>query len=272
MSTIMHQPFNYSELSPDVRTNVETATRRLHELERRIVGDVLEIGKHLIQVKAALPHGQFGPWLDAEFGWTDRTARNFMQAAEVFGDKSETVSDLGVTTLYALAADSTPEALRDELIERAAAGQRVTLKDVRQARVPERVAGVVDLLSDNAYAQNWIAWHEARWPEPLYRLTYVPDMEVEALAYYLQVVAMYCARYTDDTWAPFETYSHNGEGVSGAIHSMSIRTIYNAKRSGAATLNAALLADREIKRYLRTIGHDRLSELVSRANTSPEWG
>jgi hypothetical protein len=29
-------------------------------------------------------HGQFGPWLKAEFGWSEHSAQNFMSVAERF--------------------------------------------------------------------------------------------------------------------------------------------------------------------------------------------
>jgi hypothetical protein len=52
--------------------------------------------------------GNFLPWIEAEFGMHENTARNFMRVAEMFG-KSTTVVDLPPTVLYALAAPSTPE-------------------------------------------------------------------------------------------------------------------------------------------------------------------
>lgn len=51
-------------------------------------------------------HGAF--LLDREFGWDDRTARRYMQVAEAFAIRSDTVSDftgltIDATALYALA-------------------------------------------------------------------------------------------------------------------------------------------------------------------------
>jgi hypothetical protein len=42
---------------------------------------VIEIGKRLIKAKAIAGHGNWLPWLDREFGWTDDTALNFMRVA-----------------------------------------------------------------------------------------------------------------------------------------------------------------------------------------------
>lgn len=62
------------------------------------------IGRDLIAVKERLPHGQFLPWLEAEFGMSKITAQRFMGVAETYGDKSFTVKHLSPTALYELAA------------------------------------------------------------------------------------------------------------------------------------------------------------------------
>ncbi|NML73562.1 DUF3102 domain-containing protein [Rhizobium sp. S-51] len=40
------------------------------------------IGRKLLQVKAQLPHGHFGPWIDKESGITRKQAARFMKAAK----------------------------------------------------------------------------------------------------------------------------------------------------------------------------------------------
>jgi hypothetical protein len=53
-------------------------------------------------------HGNWLPWLEREFGWTDKTAERFIQVANVKFDKLSNL-DIGVSSLYLLAAPSTPE-------------------------------------------------------------------------------------------------------------------------------------------------------------------
>jgi len=106
---------------------VQQKTGEIKSLMRRAAQDIIDIGAKLIEVKAKLGHGNFGKWLSAEFGWTDRTARNFMNVATSF--KTETVSDLGnigAKALYLLSAPSTPEEAREEALEMAKSGQPVT--------------------------------------------------------------------------------------------------------------------------------------------------
>jgi len=42
----------------------------------------LEIGKRLVRAKELLPHGQFLPWAQQQFGWTPRHVQNHLILAE----------------------------------------------------------------------------------------------------------------------------------------------------------------------------------------------
>ena len=46
----------------------------IRRLGKRVVADVVEIGRHLSECKAICGHGNWLPWLEREFGWTDDTA------------------------------------------------------------------------------------------------------------------------------------------------------------------------------------------------------
>lgn len=126
-------PFNYSELPAEHAKLATDAAAAIKTSGKRMADYALTIGQKLTAVKAVLDHGQFGAWLVAEFAWTDRTARNYMTAWAAFGDKSETISNLTPTTLYTLAAPSTPMTVREQVVERLEAGERVgsaTVKDM----------------------------------------------------------------------------------------------------------------------------------------------
>lgn len=56
-------------------------------------------------------------WLEREFIWTDRTAQRYMAAAEHFDGKTDIMSDLPATSVYELAAKSTPEETRQEIVD-----------------------------------------------------------------------------------------------------------------------------------------------------------
>jgi hypothetical protein len=117
---------------PVPATALAEHTAEIRRLGKQAVENVVAIGCHLIECKKLLGHGNWLPWLKWEFGWTDRTALNFMRVAEL--SKSETVSDLRlpVKALYLLAAPSTPAAAKTEIIARAQAGEQVSAAEVKR--------------------------------------------------------------------------------------------------------------------------------------------
>ena len=105
----------------------------IRTLGKRVIADVIEIGRRLSESKKLGGHGNWLSWLETEFGWDERTARRYISVHELAG-KSDNLSDLeiGVSSLYLLAAPSTPEEVRQAVIERAAHGERMSVKDVKK--------------------------------------------------------------------------------------------------------------------------------------------
>src|SRR4051812_30163013 len=103
--------FDYTRLGSNVAARIRATAEHIRQRVRQTLLGIVEVGSDLLEVKEALPYGQFGPWLRAEFGWTERMARNFMAVAERFGPKAEIISDLAIcpTAAYLLAAPSTPD-------------------------------------------------------------------------------------------------------------------------------------------------------------------
>jgi DUF3102 family protein len=102
-------------------------------LGKRAVGDVIEIGRRLSECKRICGHGNWLRWLDREFGWTDKTAEHFINVYKLSG-KFENFSnlDLPFSALYMLAAPSTPETARTEIIKRAQSGEVIPLPEVKR--------------------------------------------------------------------------------------------------------------------------------------------
>lgn len=141
--------FDYSGLPHDVASSAYKAADvilHLHGLAQR---SILSIGWHLNRVKASLDHGQFRSWVEAEFPFTLRTAEKYMAASAVFDSESELGSILPPATMYALAAKSTPPALRESIIERLEAGEKIAPKEiagmVRQARRQDTAAAAAPI-------------------------------------------------------------------------------------------------------------------------------
>jgi len=133
--------------------------------ERRASEAILDAGQHLIAVKERLQHGQWEDWLQTEFNMSIRTAQRMMDVATKFVAKSDTVSLLGPSVLYLLAGDNTPEAAREEVVERARRGETITqaqAKAIIEEHKPKRL--FIDDL--RLIVERWIAeaWQQ-EWPE-----------------------------------------------------------------------------------------------------------
>ena len=132
--TIIEQStlFDYTALDAEARIVVQQRTSEIKTLMRRAAQDIIDIGQKLIEVKATLGYGRFGPWLEAEFEWNERTARRFIQVAEQFKTDKLSVLQIAPSALYLLAAPSTPDEAREEALNRAEAGERITHHTAKQ--------------------------------------------------------------------------------------------------------------------------------------------
>lgn len=127
--------YDYRRLPAEQRSLAEQAARTIKPRLRRAAEDLFVIGAALNGVKAELEHGRFGEWLAVEFGLSQRMAQHFMNVATRLQAKSEKFSLLPPSTLYLLAAPTTPDAAIRTVEERLDAGDRPQL--ARVARIVE---------------------------------------------------------------------------------------------------------------------------------------
>ena len=126
--------FDYKTLSPQQRTIIQRYTGEIKERLRRTAKDVWEVGQKLVEVRSQLKYGQFETWLSAEFGWSRRTAYNFINVYEAFSQSTNFAQlDIATSALYKLAAPSTPESVRQEFLAKANQGEKITHKSINQA-------------------------------------------------------------------------------------------------------------------------------------------
>jgi hypothetical protein len=122
--------FDYGALNHLSAKAARDAAERIHAHMASMRKDAIEIGRELLHVKnKLLAHGEFGAWLQAEFEWTQRTAENYMAAAELVA-KNEKFSYLPMTTISKLASRGTPDIARDTIITRLDKGERPSTKEV----------------------------------------------------------------------------------------------------------------------------------------------
>ncbi len=136
--------FSYGDLTHEAATVARDAAAGFRSAQECALR---EVGRHLMRAKEALPHGAFTPWLQAELGITDRTARYYMQAAAFVEGKPETIAVLPPTVLYALSAPTAPSEIVQAVVDAAAVGEALDartisarLSDARQADLELKAA------------------------------------------------------------------------------------------------------------------------------------
>ncbi|MBQ8528478.1 MAG: DUF3102 domain-containing protein [Clostridia bacterium] len=75
--------------------DIGVITSEIHELCRQAqataLAYIVEIGRRLVEAKAALDHGEWGGWLKEEVGFSQSTANNYMKLFEEYGDRQMTI-------------------------------------------------------------------------------------------------------------------------------------------------------------------------------------
>jgi hypothetical protein len=110
----------------------------IRRLGKRILSDVIEIGERLTRARRLVGPGHWLAWLKTEIGWSDETARRFMDVYET--SRSHNLWDLQVpvSALYDLAR--APKEIRDEVIAQCSDGEKRTLADVRRVIAASKAA------------------------------------------------------------------------------------------------------------------------------------
>lgn len=135
--------FDYGALDSETRQYVMERAKSIHDLTRMAANGIMLVGQYLAETKERLGHGRFLDWVEREFAWKERTARNLMMVYECF--KSANFADLQIeaSALYLIAAPSTPEPVRTEIIRRAESGEPVTHAGAKALRREFKETGVI---------------------------------------------------------------------------------------------------------------------------------
>jgi Protein of unknown function (DUF3102) len=117
-----------AERSNSGRT-LDVITAEIQQIERR---NVFDIGKLLVEANKVCDHGDWLPWLKAEFEWSHDTARNYMNAYRL-ADDDERVRNLTVPLriIYALAndVDEYTPGMIDALVEATKGGKKLSVSE-----------------------------------------------------------------------------------------------------------------------------------------------
>ncbi|MBD2533626.1 DUF3102 domain-containing protein [Nostoc flagelliforme FACHB-838] len=129
---IVEQPLA-SICKPDFKT-IEEKQQRLTTLAedtrrrlKRSAMDIYCIGLNLLEAQSIIEHGKFLSWLRQEFGMGKTSAYEFINVAKAFESKfpviGNLINNITPTALCKLAAPTTPQAARDEVINLVRTGE-----------------------------------------------------------------------------------------------------------------------------------------------------
>jgi Protein of unknown function (DUF3102) len=121
-------PFEYTDLSASVAKFLRSQAERIR---RNAASSIINVGKDLIGAKHYLSHGAFIAWVESEVGIPARTAQAYMRVAKWASHKNATVAHLQPSLLYLLSNPSTPTSFGDDVLKRIEAGERISLRAIR---------------------------------------------------------------------------------------------------------------------------------------------
>ena len=132
--------FDYGRVQEESRAEVYELTKSVKDARGRHLAVIVEIGGALCRAKELLGHGNFLPWLKAEFRWSERTARNYMSLAAHFQGKTANFADLDLGTARELI--DAPAEVSDPIMRRAEAGETISREEVKAARPSGSAAAI----------------------------------------------------------------------------------------------------------------------------------
>jgi hypothetical protein len=115
---------------PILADELDAAATRVRMHFRNMSAAIIEIGRELSAVKRHLKRGQFPLWT-AACELTQGRAQLMMRAAKWAKGREEIVSNLDPTAIYLLAAQSTPEAVRQQVLFCLEEGDRPTSRAIK---------------------------------------------------------------------------------------------------------------------------------------------
>ncbi|MBP5428949.1 MAG: DUF3102 domain-containing protein [Clostridia bacterium] len=130
--------------------NIGTITAEIQSIKRQtnalVLSYAIEIGRRLVEAKAALPHGQWGDWLKTEVDFSQSTANNLMRLFDEYGStqisffgasinsNSQSIANLNYTKALQLLA--VPSEEREAFAEEVGA-EDLSVKELK-AKIEER--------------------------------------------------------------------------------------------------------------------------------------
>lgn len=130
--------YDYSQVAEEHRATVIASAKTIKRHERRTIENMVTIGRELKAVQDRLPHGQFLPWIEQEFGWQKTIAYNLLNLAAKFPPGGNLPVGIGLAALYQLTA--APDSALQEAQNRQHAGETITKAKATEIAARHRTA------------------------------------------------------------------------------------------------------------------------------------
>lgn len=188
--------FDYSAEDPADAAKLRRYAPMLRNAYKQHVLAMIRVGETLILAKAAIKHGSFTDWIAGEVGFTLRTAENYMNAARHFREEErlEIISSLQPTTVYELAAPSTPKPVRESILNRLKAGDnpgdKAIVAEIKTARAAAKPAAAKPASAKTPAAKAPPAASRAPAKAGASALVVPPDDEIAAEGFIHKLHAM----------------------------------------------------------------------------------
>lgn len=100
----------------------------------RSLSDIIEVGRRLAAVKKHLDHGEWLPWLEHRFQWSEDTAENLIAIFHLHRQIPEAGRNLmlPLSGLYVLGRHTTPPEAIEAIVAKATAGEKVTVAEIKE--------------------------------------------------------------------------------------------------------------------------------------------
>ena len=134
---IQADSYDYDRLPAELRDQAMLAQGTVLTKLGGAVERVIDAGNTLRWAKQTLPHGEYLPWVQQACGLKPKYAAQLVQTAEWMSNVRHVGHLDGITdtaTLFLLSADATPEDVREWVMERCAAGNPPTRKEVQERK------------------------------------------------------------------------------------------------------------------------------------------
>jgi Protein of unknown function (DUF3102) len=114
---------------------LETHAAKIITIGRR---SYIDIGRELLAARELAQHGTWRTFLQ-RCGMSESTARNYMNVAERFADKSTTVALLPPAALYAMSAPNADPTVVDAIVSEVDAGSTLTTPEIKERLAPKSI-------------------------------------------------------------------------------------------------------------------------------------